>query len=97
MDRGLPFELRALEAALAHTTRALELESIQVERTTLPSLKALLNKVALHCGPAPAALLHAPVSDVPPEQAKVSIQPARIGIVRAWSWLARHTDPAKRM
>lgn len=55
MDRGLPFELRALEAALAHTTRALELESIQIERTTLPSLKALLNKVMLGCCAVPAA------------------------------------------
>ena len=45
MDRTLPFELRALEAALAHTCRSLEQESIQVERATLPSLKALMQKV----------------------------------------------------
>lgn len=47
IDRTLPFELRGLEAALAHTTRALEQESIQIERATLPSLKALLNKVRM--------------------------------------------------
>lgn len=46
MDRTLPFELRALEAALAHTCRSLEQESIQVERATLPSLKALMQKVS---------------------------------------------------
>lgn len=52
MDRSLPFELRALEAALAHTTRGLEQESIQIERATLPSLKALMNKVTIHlCSP----------------------------------------------
>ena len=45
IDRTLPFELRALEAALAHTCRSLEQESIQVERATLPSLKALMQKV----------------------------------------------------
>ena len=46
IDRTLPFELRALEAALAHTCRSLEQESIQVERATLPSLKALMQKVS---------------------------------------------------
>ena len=45
IDRTLPFELRALEAALAHTCRSMEQESIQVERKTLPSLKALMQKV----------------------------------------------------
>lgn len=49
IDRTLPFELRALEAALAHTCRSLEQESIQVERATLPSLKALMQKVS--CSP----------------------------------------------
>ncbi len=45
IDRTLPFELRALEAALAHTCRSLEQESIQVERATLPALKSLMQKV----------------------------------------------------
>ena len=47
IDRTLPFELRALEAALAHTCRSLEQESIQVERATLPALKSLMQKVGL--------------------------------------------------
>ncbi|DBB08201.1 hypothetical protein WJX82_009172 [Trebouxia sp. C0006] len=46
IDRTLPFELRALEAALAHTCRSLEQESIQVERATLPALKSLMQKVS---------------------------------------------------
>lgn len=53
IDRTLPFELRALEAALAHTCRSLEQESIQVERATLPSLKALMQKV--NCSPSSAS------------------------------------------
>ena len=56
IDRTLPFELRAMEAALAHTCRSLEQESIQVERATLPSLKALMQKV--NCHPAPLSLIH---------------------------------------
>ena len=45
IDRTLPYELLALEAALAHTCRSLEQESIQVERATLPALKSLMQKV----------------------------------------------------
>lgn len=44
-DMDLPYELRALEAALATATRVLEVEAVEIEKRTMPALKGLLQKV----------------------------------------------------
>ncbi|KAK9817294.1 hypothetical protein WJX72_012299 [[Myrmecia] bisecta] len=46
MDKKLPFELRALESGLAAATKILDLEVVDLERQTLPSLQRLLRKVS---------------------------------------------------
>ena len=47
MDRTLPFELRALEAALVACVRFLELAAADVEKQVAPSLDRLAHKVGL--------------------------------------------------
>ena len=45
MDVHLPFELRALESALATAVSLLELEARMVERKTEPALRSLMQQV----------------------------------------------------
>ena len=45
MDRTLPFELRALEAALVACVRFLEMAAADVEQQVAPSLDRLAHKV----------------------------------------------------
>ena len=47
MDRTLPFELRALEAALVACVRFLEMAAADVEQQVAPSLDRLAFKVGL--------------------------------------------------
>ena len=47
VDRTLPFELRALEAALVACVRFLELAAADVEKQVAPSLDRLAHKVGL--------------------------------------------------
>ena len=46
MDAALPYELRALEAALSAAARLLEAETGALEARALPSLHSLTQKVA---------------------------------------------------
>ena len=45
IDRQLPFELRALESALAAAMRMLEIEAMFLEKQTLPALARLMQMV----------------------------------------------------
>lgn len=47
MDKELPYELRALEAALFATVKVLEVETNALESRALPSLASLSQKVRL--------------------------------------------------
>jgi hypothetical protein len=48
-EAGLPYELRAVETALAFAFKVLEAKTVDVERQTLPSLERLTRKAcALH-------------------------------------------------
>ena len=46
IDRQLPFELRALESALAAAVRTLEIEAMFLEKQTLPALSRLMQQVS---------------------------------------------------
>jgi hypothetical protein len=46
VDAALPYELRALEAALSAAARLLEAETSALEARALPSLHSLTQKVA---------------------------------------------------
>lgn len=46
IDRQLPFELRALESALAAAVRTLEIEAMFLEKQTLPALTRLMQQVS---------------------------------------------------
>jgi hypothetical protein len=48
VDKELPYELRALEAALFATVKVLEAETNVLEGRALPSLASLAQKVRLH-------------------------------------------------
>ena len=45
MDAHLPFELRALESALATAVSLLEIEARNLERQTEPALRSLMQQV----------------------------------------------------
>ena len=46
IDRMLPFELRAMESGLAAAVRTLEVEAMKLERSTVPALQRLMQKVS---------------------------------------------------
>lgn len=47
IDRQLPFELRAMESALAAAVRTLEIETMMIEKQTGPALSKLMQKASL--------------------------------------------------
>ena len=47
VDLALPYELRALEAALISGTRIMETDTTELENQALPSLKRLIERVRL--------------------------------------------------
>lgn len=58
IDRQLPFELRALESALAAAVRTLEIETMILEKQTLSALSRLMVKVGRLSKQSPLLLTH---------------------------------------